>query len=66
MTSLNIWALNMIPQKEEQEMTTSENTMTLEINGLHVILTFAPAPVEETVGTIRTILQNSYVRTLGA
>ena len=23
-------------------MTTSENTMTLEINGLHVILTFAP------------------------
>lgn len=56
----------MIPQKEEQEMTTSENTMILEINGLHVILSFAPAPVEETVGTIRTILQNSYVRTLGA
>ena len=56
----------MMPQKEEQEMTTSENIMTLEINGLHVILTFTPAPVEETVGTIRTILQNSYVRTLGA
>lgn len=47
-------------------MTTSENIMTLEINGLHVILTFTPAPAEETAATIRTILQNSYVRTLGA
>lgn len=55
----------MIPQKEEQTMTTSENTMTLEINGLHVILTFAPAPTVETVAAVRTILQNSYVRTLG-
>lgn len=47
-------------------MTTSENTMTLEINGLHVILTFTPAPAEETATAVRTILQNSYVRTLGA
>ena len=47
-------------------MTSSENTMTLEINGLHVLLTFTPVPTEETATAIRTILQTSYVRTLGA
>lgn len=47
-------------------MTTSENSMTMEVNGLHVILTFTLAPAEETAATVRTILQNSYVRTLGA
>lgn len=46
-------------------MTSSENTMTLEINGLHVILTFTPTPAAEAAAIVRTILQNSYVRALG-
>lgn len=47
-------------------MAVTKNTMTLEVNGLHVHLTFVPFPADDTVATIRTILKNSYVRTLQA
>lgn len=47
-------------------MAATKNTMMLEVNGLHVHLTFAPFPADDTVATIRTILKNSYVRTLQA
>ena len=46
-------------------MAASENMIALEINGLHVHLTFAPFP-DDTVATVRAILKNSYVRTLQA
>lgn len=47
-------------------MAASKNMIALEINGLHVHLTFAPFPADGTVATVRTILKNSYVRTLQA
>lgn len=66
MTSLNISPVNWILKKEEQAMAASENMIALEINGLHVHLTFAPFPADDTVATVRAILKNSYVRTLQA
>lgn len=47
-------------------MAASKNMIALEINGLHVHLTFAPFPAYDTVATVRAILKNSYVRTLQA
>lgn len=65
MTSLNIFPVNWILKKEEEQaMAASKNMIALEINGLHVHLTFAPFPADDTVATVRTILKNSYVRTL--
>jgi hypothetical protein len=45
-------------------MAATENTMTLEVNGLHVHLTFTPFPDSDTAEAIRAILKNSYIRTL--
>ena len=45
-------------------MAASKNMIALEINGLHVHLTFAPFPADDTAATVRAILKNSYVRTL--
>lgn len=42
-------------------MAASKNMIALEINGLHVHLTFTPFPADDTVATVRTILKNSYV-----
>lgn len=67
MTSLNISPVNWILKKEEEQaMAASKNMIALEINGLHVHLTFAPFPADDTVATVRAILKNSYVRTLQA
>ena len=43
---------------------TNKDSMTLEINGLHVRLTFTPIPVNDTLEAIQTILKNSYIRAL--
>lgn len=45
-------------------MAASKNMIAPEINGLHVHLTFAPFPADDTVVAVRAILENSYVRTL--
>lgn len=45
-------------------MAVSENMIELEVNGLHVHLTFTPFPADDTVAAVRAILKNSYVRTL--
>lgn len=45
-------------------MAASKNMIALEINGLHVHLTFTPFPADDTVAADRAILKNSYVRTL--
>lgn len=67
LTSLNIFPVNWILKKEEEQaMAASKNMIALEINGLHVHLTFAPFPADDTVATVRAILKNSYVRTLQA
>ena len=67
MTSLNISPVNWILKKEEEQaMAASKNMIALEINGLHVHLTFALFPADDTVATVRAILKNSYVRTLQA
>lgn len=67
LTSLNIIPVNWILKKEEEQaMAASKNMIALEINGLHVHLTFAPFPADDTVATVRSILKNSYVRTLQA
>ena len=47
-------------------MAASKNMIALEINGLHVHLTLAPFPADDTVAAVRAILKNSYVRTLQA
>ena len=47
-------------------MTATKNTMTLELNGLHVHLTFTPFPDSDAADAIRAILKNSYIRTLQA
>lgn len=47
-------------------MAATKNAMTLEVNGLHVHLTFVPFPDSDTAETIRAILKNSYIRTLQA
>lgn len=47
-------------------MAASKNMIALEINGLHVHLTFALFPADDTVATVRAILKNSYIRTLQA
>ncbi len=47
-------------------MAATKNTMTLEVNGLHVHLTFVPFPDNDTAEAIRAILKNSYIRTLQA
>lgn len=47
-----------------QLMAASKNMIALEINGLHVHLTFTPFPADDTVAAVRAILKNSYVRTL--
>jgi hypothetical protein len=46
------------------DMAASKNMIALEINGLHVHLTFTPFPADDTVAAVRAILKNSYVRTL--
>ena len=45
-------------------MTATKNTMTLEVNGLHVHLTFTPFPDSDAADAIRAILKNSYIRTM--
>ena len=55
------------PHPEEDKrlgMAASKNMIALEINGLHVHLTFTPFPADDTVAAVRAILKNSYVRTL--
>ena len=47
-------------------MAATKNSMTLEVNGLHVHLTFVPFPDNDTADAIRAILKNSYIRTLQA
>lgn len=47
-------------------MAASKNMIELEVNGLHVHLTFTPFPADDTVAAVRVILKNSYVRTLQA
>lgn len=48
----------------KSSMAASKNMIALEINGLHVHLTFTPFPADDTVAAVRAILKNSYVRTL--
>ena len=43
---------------------TNKDSMTLEINGLHVRLTFTPLPASDTLEAIQMILKNSYIRAL--
>ena len=45
-------------------MAATKDSMTLEVNGLHVHLTFVPFPDNDTADAIRAILKNSYIRTL--
>lgn len=58
--------MNRIVKKEGQAMAASKNMIELEVNGLHVHLTFTPFPADDTVAAVRAILKNSYVRTLQA
>lgn len=51
-------------EERGQAMAASKNMIALEINGLHVHLTFTPFPADDTVAAVRAILKNSYVRTL--
>ena len=47
-------------------MESSKNMIALEVNGLHVHLTFTPFPADDTVAAVRALLKTSYVRTLQA
>ena len=47
-------------------MAATKKSMTLEVNGIHVHLTFTPFPDSDTAEAIRAILKNSYIRTLQA
>ena len=53
-------------EKKRRGMAASKNMIELEVNGLHVHLTFTPFPADDTVAAVRAILKNSYVRTLQA